>query len=107
MALVNTGGSRNQSITIETKTNGVVTSTIKYWITQDTSELSFRYGGSPVTEEELQTMAEGAVGSAGTYLDMLDDFKTAVEALYTGLDIDAEQTNSPEDATNPSCPVTL
>lgn len=107
MALTNTGGSRNQSITIETLSGGVVTDTTKYWITQDTTELSFRYGGSPVTESELQQMAEGAVGSAGTYLDMLDEFKTAVEALYTALDIDAEQTNSPSDATNPSCPVTM
>ena len=108
MALVNTGGSRNQTITIETKTDGVVTSSIKYWITDDLpSGFAFRYGGSAVTEEELQTMVEGAVGQADSYLDMLDEFKTAVEALYTGLDIDAEQTNSPSDATNASCPVTL
>jgi len=109
MALTNTGGSRNQSITIQTLVNGVVTSTVTYWITQDTSELQFRYLGNVVTETDLQTLPEGdhEAPVAGTYADLLAEFKAAVEALYTGLDIDTEQSNEPYSASNVSCPITV
>lgn len=108
MALTNTGGSRNQSLTVQTLVDSVVTSNITYWITQDTSELSFRYLGVPVSEVDLQTLPEGDHGTpvSGTYAHLLVQFRTDVEALYSGLDTGAEESNTAWDESNTSCPIT-
>lgn len=109
MALTNTGGSRAENITIQTKVDGVVTNTTTYWITQDTAELQFRYQGNVVSQTDLRTLPEGDFQNpvAGTYADLLDQFRTAVEALYTGLDITSVQSNNPYVENDPSCPVSL
>lgn len=107
MALTNTGGSRNQSLTIQTLVNGSVTDTTKYWITQDTAELQFRYLGNVVTEEYFQTLPEGdfTTPTSGTYAHLLAQFISEVEALYTGLDIETEQSNEPYEEVTPFCPL--
>ena len=104
MSYINTGQARAENITIETLVDGVVTATETYWITQDLpSGFAFRYGGAPVSVTDLQRFPDGAIGSAGTYLDMLDQFQTAVEALFTGLDIGAVQSNDPYINSYPPC----
>lgn len=105
MALTNTGGSRNQSVTIRTYVEGSLVASNKYWITQG----DYLYLGNPVTPEELANLPEGDFSNpvSGTYAHLLEDFKTWVEAQYTDLIIGDVQTNNPYDAENAYCPVTI
>lgn len=107
MALTNTGGSRNQNMTVTTTVNGSQTSNIVYWITQDTTELSFRYLGNIVTATDLATLPEGdhQAPVSGTYADLLVQFRAAVEALYTDLDTEAEESNTAWKDSDATCPI--
>jgi len=92
MAYTNTGDYRYQYVEIIKIVDGVVDNVNIYSITDNPN---FHYGGGEVTETALARLPEGDEAQAGTYLNLLFHFKAYVEAIYTGLDIDAVQTNTP------------
>ena len=110
MAWTNTGAARAQNVKIDVKSGGSVVSSETYWITQESpSGWHYQYNGAYVTPEMLAQMPEGAEGETDTYLDLLADFISQVEALYDGLDFDNgdTQTNYPTISNSPTCPVSF
>lgn len=100
-----TGQFRTKQIKVSKYSAGVIAAGYPkyYYITGGGT--TYTYNGSAVSEEYLATLPDGAIGSVPSYFDLLDDFKTWVEAAETGLDIDLTQSNQAYGEDAESCPI--
>lgn len=67
---------------------------------------TFTYEGAVVTDNMIANMLDGSVGDGGTWLDLVEEFRSWVEGQELFLFIQPDQINLSYGVDHTTCPVT-